>query len=367
LVIETNVIPVVAGGKDSNLHEEKPLLTTAVGTIQIEFADVLTRYEKWLSPTVIVSDGPYGLGLFPGDPPTPNKLAEWYEPHIAAWSSSALPETTLWFWCNEIGWATVHPILEKYGWRYRALHVWDKGIAHVAGNVNSKTIRRFPVVTEVCVQYIREVCLLTGDGKLLPIQEWLRYEWQRSGIPLNRTNEACGVKNAATRKYFTQDHLWYFPPPDMMEKIVNYSNTHGNADGRPYFLLEGEAPTIAEKWERMRAKWKHTHGVTNVWAEPANRGEERVKNRNSKYVHANQKPLKLIKRIVEASSDPVDVLWEPFGGLCPTAVVALRTNRVCYSAEINFEYYQLAQKRLLQESILMSQIPSPTLWDEEGI
>ncbi len=59
--------------------------------------------------------------------------------------------------------------------------------------------------------------------------------------------------------------------------------------------------------------------------------------------------------------------WEPFGGLCSTAIVALRTNRFCYSAEINFEYYQLAQQRLLRENKLMGQIPSPTLWDEEDI
>lgn len=99
------------------------------------------------------------------------------------------------------------------------MNVWDKGMAHIAGNVNSKTgnvnsktIRRFPIVTEICVQYIRNVELPTEDGKSLPMQQWLRHEWQRTGLPLCKTNEACGVKNAATRKYFTKDHLWYFPP-----------------------------------------------------------------------------------------------------------------------------------------------------------
>ncbi|MEQ9357188.1 hypothetical protein [Coleofasciculus chthonoplastes] len=40
----------------------------------------------WQAPTVIISDGAYGLGLFPGDPPTPADLADWYAPHIKAWS-----------------------------------------------------------------------------------------------------------------------------------------------------------------------------------------------------------------------------------------------------------------------------------------
>jgi hypothetical protein len=338
-------------------------LITKVGTSQIEYADALTRYKEWPLPTLIISDGAYGLGLFPGDPSTPDKLAQWYEPHVAAWVSFALPETTLWFWCTEIGWANVHPILEKHGWRYRSLHVWDKGIAHIAGNVNSKTIRRFPVVTEVCVQYEREVLLRTGDGKLLPMQEWLRYEWQRARLPLSKTNEACGVKNAATRKYFTQDHLWYFPPPDMMEKLVIYANENGEENGKPYFSLDGKIPLASQEWVKMRAKWHHEHGITNVWSEAANRGEERIKdNTTYKCAHANQKPLKLIERVIKASSDIGDVVWEPFGGLCSTAVASLRTERTCYSSEISLEYYELARKRLMRAYQEQMEARATTLW-----
>ncbi|MEQ9486142.1 hypothetical protein [Coleofasciculus sp. F4-SAH-05] len=60
--------------------------TTVIDSVQIERADVLTRYYAWQAPTVIISDGAYGLGLFPGDPPTPADLADWYAPHIKAWS-----------------------------------------------------------------------------------------------------------------------------------------------------------------------------------------------------------------------------------------------------------------------------------------
>jgi len=323
--------------------------TTVIDSVQIEQADVLTRYWAWQAPTVIISDGAYGLGLFPGDPPTPTDLADWYTPHIKAWSRYCLPETTLWFWCSEIGWATVHPILVKEGWQYRSVNVWDKGVAHIAGNVNSKTIRRFPIVTEVCVHYVREVQLQTGDGYQLPMQQWLRYEWLRTGLPLSKTNEACGVKNAATRKYFTKDHLWYFPPPDMIELIVTYANRYGQPTAIPYFSIDGKSPVTAEQWSKMRAKWHHSHGITNVWSEPAVRGKERLKNRQAKCLHGNQKPLRLIELIILATSDSGDVVWEPFGGMCSAAIVSLRKGRRCYSAEVNSDYYQLAKARLEQE------------------
>ena len=73
--------------------------------------------------------------------------------------------TTLWFWNTEVGWATVHPLLVANGWDYVQVITWDKGVAHIAGNVNGKTIRRFPVATEVCVFYQRrfEVRVSTGS------------------------------------------------------------------------------------------------------------------------------------------------------------------------------------------------------------
>jgi site-specific DNA-methyltransferase (adenine-specific) len=346
---------VLKTGEEKYMQSTSASTVTRVHGVQIELRDALGAYNTWYPPTVIVSDGAYGLGLFPGDPLTPSALVDWYAPHIDAWARHALPETTLWFWCNEIGWATVHPLLEKHGWQYRALHIWDKGIAHIAGNVNSKTIRRFPVVTEVCVQYVRDVRLPVEDGQMLSLRDWLRHEWLRTGLPLSKTNEACGVKNAATRKYFTQDHLWYFPPPEMMERLVSYANEQGRPTSYPYFSLDGILPVTAAQWERMRAKWNHVHGLTNVWLEPAVRGDERLRDHNAKYIHANQKPLRLIERVIAASSDPGDVVWEPFGGLCPTAIASHHLERRCYSAEILPDYYRFARTRLLAES-------APSLW-----
>jgi len=102
--------------------------------------DALDAYATWPTPATIVSDGAYGIGGFPGDPRTPEGLAEWYEAHVEAWSKHAHPSSTLWFWNTEIGCATVHPVLVKHGWEYVETVIWDKGIAHIAGNVNGETI-----------------------------------------------------------------------------------------------------------------------------------------------------------------------------------------------------------------------------------
>lgn len=300
--------------------------------------DALKFYEEWPTPTIILSDGAYGIGGFPGDPESPDELHDWYEPHIAAWSRAATSTTTLWFWNTEIGWATMHPILAEYGWVYRGCNTWDKGIAHVAGNVNSQTMRKFPVVTEVCAQYIREPTI----SGTLSVQDWLRQEWQRAGLALNMANKVCGVRSAATRKYLTADDLWYCPPPEAYDQLVSYANEHGPVEGRPYFSIDGKEIV---RVDTLRAKFTCGIGVTNVWREATVRGNERLKE-GPRILHSNQKPLRLMDLILESSSDPGDIVWEPFGGTCSFGVAALQMGRICYCAEKDEAVFKIACDRV---------------------
>jgi len=319
--------------------------------------DALDAYGTWATPNTIISDGAYGVGGFPGDPRTPVGLVEWYRPHVEHWSKHAEPATTLWFWNTEIGWANVHPLLEENGWQYEQSITWNKGIAHIAGNVNGQTLRRFPVVTEVCVLYSRKLTLPTEDG-VLPVKDWMRHEWRRSGLPMYRANEACGVKNAASRKYLASDWLWYMPPPEAMEAMASYANLHGKPASRPYFSLDGQRHVTAEEWCHMRYQWKHAHALTNVWSEPPLNGSERLRGNGKRSaprvykpgknatVHLNQKPLVFMKRMVDAVTEPGDVVWEPFGGLCTGSVAALESGCDAYAAEMWPDFADLAAERL---------------------
>ena len=318
---------------------------------KVELGDSLTLLPTWDAPTVIVSDGPYGLSSYPGDPATPEGLAEWYRPHLIAWHTAALPSCTLWFWNSEQGWANCHRMIEECGWEFRNCHIWDKGMAHAAGNVNTKTIRKYPVVTEVCAQYVRKN-FLPSEGRQLPLRDWLRAEWERAGLPFRETNLACGVKDAATRKYFTKDHLWYFPPSDAFVKIAEYANEHGRKTKTPYFSKPDGTPFDAREWELMRAKFHCELGLTNVWSKPAVRGDERLKGKKG-VLHMNQKPLSLLEVTIRSSSDPGDIVWEPFGGLCSASVAAMRLGRRAFAAEINPEFFSIATKRMQHEKELL--------------
>jgi site-specific DNA-methyltransferase (adenine-specific) len=221
----------------------------------------------------------------------------------------------------------------------------------VAGNANTQTLRKFPVVTEVCVHYVKTP-IFHVDGKVASMQDWLRHEWKRTGLPWRAANEACGVLNAATRKYLSGDHLWYYPPVEAFLKLVEYANRLGNPSGRPYFSSDGKQPLSGDQWARLRAKFSCEVGVTNVWREPQVSGAERIQGERNgmkyKYrsLHGSQKPLRFIELIIRACTDVGDVVWEPFGGLCPGAVVAHHLRRKYAAAEIVPEFYAAAVERL---------------------
>lgn len=357
-----------------------------VGDFTLHEGDVRDAYGSWPTPATIISDGAYGIGGFPGDPRTAAELPDWYRDHVAAWSQHAHPSSTVWFWNTEIGWATVHPLLVEHGWQYEQCHTWNKGKGQIAGNVNGNSIRRFPTVTEVCVMYSRRPVVTPHHGEPAPegdapsasdkvhMQQWLRSEWKRTGLPFRMANEACGVKDAATRKYFDQGHLWYFPPPSIMEQLVEFANRHGDPAGRPYYSLDGRAPVTSEEWSKLRYKWNYQHGIVNVWELPSLRGAERYRGSGERAAprvhkpsklsttHLNQKPLEMMRWIVGACTDAGDVVWEPFGGLASASVAAVELRRQAFVAEQVPQFASLARERLT-EATLLRQMPG----DAQGL
>lgn len=325
---------------------------------ELHRGSVCEVYEKWPAPDLIISDGAYGVRGFRGDTADVGSLIDWYQPHVLAWAKAAKPSTSLWFWNTEIGWATVHPLLVATGWEYVQLGVWDKGLAHIAGNVNGKTIRQLPVVTEVSALYRRKLFLDTEDGQTLGAKEWLRAEWKRSGLPLNKANIACGVKNAATRKYLTADSLWYWPSGEAVERMARFCTQHGRATKRPYFSLDGKTEIRAEDWDCFRAVWNHKNGITNVWNRPPLADSERLKGTMERSAprtykptkqsaaHLNQKPLDLMLMQVAATTNEGAIVWEPFGGLASASVAAVLLGRYACVAEVDNSFADLATMRL---------------------
>jgi len=84
----------------------------------------------------------------------------------------------------------------------------------------------------------------------------------------------------------------------------------------------------------------------NVWEFP------RVRYKMAEYEnHPTQKPEKLLERIILTSSNPNDLVLDPFAGSFTTAAVALAQGRRALGIELNPEFYKIGLRRtnIMQE------------------
>jgi len=80
--------------------------------------------------------------------------------------------------------------------------------------------------------------------------------------------------------------------------------------------------------------------MKSVWGIDAPRPEEKIFGK-----HPTQKPLRLLERIIAASTDEGDVILDPFSGSSTTGIAAARLNRRFYGVEKEREYVDLSVKR----------------------
>jgi len=61
--------------------------------------------------------------------------------------------------------------------------------------------------------------------------------------------------------------------------------------------------------------------------------------------HPTQKPEALMERIIKASSNPGDVVLDPFSGSFTTSAVASRLGRYSIGIDVNEEYFEMGLRR----------------------
>ncbi len=85
--------------------------------------------------------------------------------------------------------------------------------------------------------------------------------------------------------------------------------------------------------------------MQNVWHIPLCTGSERIKV-NGKKAHSTQKPEALLYRIILSSSNPGDVVLDPFFGSGTTGAVAKKLKRNYIGIELEPSYIEIARRRI---------------------
>jgi DNA modification methylase len=84
----------------------------------------------------------------------------------------------------------------------------------------------------------------------------------------------------------------------------------------------------------------------NIFRTPSLQSRERLKDKNRKAIHPTQKPLSILKKLIEVSSYEGDVVLDPFMGVGSTAVACKELGRNFLGCELDEKYIALANWRL---------------------
>jgi DNA modification methylase len=137
------------------------------------------------------------------------------------------------------------------------------------------------------------------------------------------------------------DVVWVKANPMPNFRGVRYTNAHET-------LLWVQK----EKGEKYTFNYHAMKGLNDElqmrsdWYIPLCTGKERLKDEHGEKAHPTQKPEALLYRVIISSSNPHDVILDPFFGTGTTGAVARRLHRHFIGVEIEEKYAKLAMERV---------------------
>lgn len=141
--------------------------------------------------------------------------------------------------------------------------------------------------------------------------------------------------------WILNDIIWVKTNPMPNFKGTRFANAHETL----LWCAKSEKAKYTFNYESMKA-FNDDIQMRSDWLLPICNGPERLKNAAGKKVHTTQKPECLLYRILLASTNPGDIVLDPFFGTGTTGAVAKKLGRRYIGIEKDETYIKYAKKRL---------------------
>ena len=142
--------------------------------------------------------------------------------------------------------------------------------------------------------------------------------------------------------WILNDIIWQKANPMPNFKGTRFTNAHEtiiwaskNKNSKKYVF----------NYEAMKSLNENTQ-MRSDWFLPICNGHERLRDSKGKKVHSTQKPESLLHRVIISSSNPGDIILDPFFGTGTTGAVAKKLSRSFIGIERDNKYISHAQKRI---------------------
>ncbi len=141
--------------------------------------------------------------------------------------------------------------------------------------------------------------------------------------------------------WILNDVIWRKSNPMPNFRGKRFTNAHETL----IWASRGEASKYTFNYEALKALNEGIQ-MRSDWVLPICNGHERLKDEKGDKAHPTQKPQSLLHRVLVASTNPGDVVLDPFFGTGTTGAVAKMLGRDFIGIEREEAYRKVAEKRL---------------------
>lgn len=219
--------------------------------------------------------------------------------------------------------ALITPYFEGMGLELRQQILVDKGMRAVSGRATKK-YRLFPNTTE-------SILFIVKDNKKI-IKPLLKEKQKELGLKSREINERLGVKSNGGGMwsiYTGKNVCEQFPTKNLWERLQ-------------------EVLKFDLAYEDIAQTFNPQMGLTDIWRDIDFYKEKRF--------HPTQKPIKLIERLILASSNEGDLVIDPFGGSGSTALSSIALKRNYAVIEKDENYYATIVSRVNESKEILKNL-----------
>lgn len=159
---------------------------------------------------------------------------------------------------------------------------------------------------------------------------------------------------------------------EQMQYLIDYAKRYGFNHYIPLTFIKNYSPQVLKAnmrvvgaceyallfYREKLLKFNNNGKMVYNWMEWERDGKDIEK------IHPTQKPVKVLKRLIELFTDPGDVVIDPVAGSGSTLRAAYELGRHSYGFEIKKDFYRLAKEKMLNFDDMQMQIRTRQTYDQ---
>ena len=263
----------------------------------------------------------------------------WIDTLAIEWRRILKDNGSLYVFCDEMMGAYVQVVLDKH-FTYLNNITWRKEKS--AFLIPARVIRKYYPISERILFYSAQYdptgweTVKLDMNNFQPLRDYFRRYQESIGLSKKEIVEAIGQK--ADHCFRWNSTQWDLPTPETYDELGRLPYNHGFIR-REYEDLRREYEDLRREYEDLRRVFHADSNTLDVIAGPIVNAKENTE-------HPTTKPIWIMRRLIEVSTNPGNTILDCCMGSGTTGVACVQTGRNFIGIEISPEYYAIAERRI---------------------